>query len=165
MHTSPLNRKTSHIAYLDMISTQARPSERVPFTVVPKRVDANKLALAPGVKPWRITLTPAGDTAQPLALELQGDVVVGSNPEMDEGLDVNVSHWQGYRRGVSRRHVLLRPNRDKLFILDLRSTNGTNINGLPLGVGWAYALQDGDLISLGRLHLKLRIVQRPGEDA
>ena len=157
MSTTRLNQRTNHVAYLDMITSQAKREEHIQYRVVPKRPEARH---AKTDTPWRITLTPAGDTAQPLALELKGDVVIGSNPDLDEGLDVNVSHWQGYRRGVSRRHVMLRPNQDKLFILDLRSTNGTNINGLPLGVGWAYALQDGDLISLGRLHLKLRIVQR-----
>ena len=55
----------------------------------------------------------------------------------------------------------MRPTPTKLFLLDLRSTNGTTINGLPLDVGWAYAAKDGDLISLGTLNFVLSIVEGP----
>ncbi len=110
---------------------------------------------------WRVILAPVGISAEPLALEVHGDVVIGSDENDESGVDVNLSGWQGYQHGVSRRHLMLRPSRNKLFLMDLRSTNGTQINGLPLGVGWAYALQDGDLVSLGRLHLRIHIAARP----
>jgi pSer/pThr/pTyr-binding forkhead associated (FHA) protein len=58
---------------------------------------------------------------------------------------------------------MLRPSLHKLFILDLRSTNGTHINGLPLGVGWAYALKDSDLITLAQLHLRFRLYRTPAD--
>ncbi len=110
---------------------------------------------------WRVILAPVNIAADPLALEIHGDVVVGSDEDTEGAPDVNLAGWEGYQHGVSRRHLMLRPSRNKLFLMDLRSTNGTQINGLPLGVGWAYALQDGDLVSLGRLHLRVHIVARP----
>lgn len=110
---------------------------------------------------WRVILAPVNIAADPLALEIRGDVVIGSNEDAESEPDVNLAGWEGYQHGVSRRHLMLRPSRNKLFLMDLRSTNGTQINGLPLGVGWAYALQDGDLVSLGRLHMHVHITGRP----
>jgi len=112
-------------------------------------------------QPWRILISPVGMTADWLALELLGDCMIGSNPEPNADLDVNLVGYDGWSRGVSRRHAMLRPSRNKLFIMDMRSTNGTQINGLPLGIGWAYALKDNDMISLAKLHLRVRILQRP----
>jgi pSer/pThr/pTyr-binding forkhead associated (FHA) protein len=71
---------------------------------------------------------------------------------------VNLASWQGEERGVSRRHALLRPGREKLFILDLGSTNGTHYNGTPLTTDRAQPLQAGDLLTLGRLHVRVKAV-------
>ncbi|HEC22979.1 MAG TPA: FHA domain-containing protein [Chloroflexi bacterium] len=147
-------------SFLGMPSAQASYETKIEYRVVPAD-PARHDRLKPGTRPWRIILTPLGATAQPIALEIHGDVVLGSNNELDPDLDVNLAHWRGYSYGVSRRHVMIRPSPHKLFILDLRSTNGTHINGLPLGVGWAYALQDGDLITLGRLQMRVRLIQSP----
>ena len=48
---------------------------------------------------------------------------------------------------VSRRHAVIRGDRDALEIEDLGSSNGTAINGNPM-VG-ALTLLDGDLVSFG----------------
>lgn len=110
---------------------------------------------------WRIALSPAGNADSGLALELRGDVVIGAGKEAGAGIDINLEEWQGSARGVSVRHVMLRPTQSKVFIMDLRSGNGTSINGLPLGVGWAYALQNNDLITLGHLNVRYRVIQQP----
>jgi len=110
---------------------------------------------------WWVELIPLNEAGVPLALKLNGDVVVGSVDEGGVCPDVNLADWNGWERGVSRRHLLMRPTPSKLFLLDLRSTNGTTVNGLPLDVGWAYAAKDGDLISLGSLNFVLSIVEGP----
>ncbi|MBN1427645.1 MAG: FHA domain-containing protein [Anaerolineae bacterium] len=110
---------------------------------------------------WRILLTPAGNADAVLPLELRGDVVIGASSEDSAGVDVNIEDWQGSSQGVSTRHVMLRPTHSKIYIMDLRSSSGTAINGLPLGVGWAYALQNNDMIALGHLNVRFRIIQQP----
>jgi len=110
---------------------------------------------------WWVELIPLNEAGDPLALKLHGDVVVGSVDEGGVCPDVNLADWNGWERGVSRRHLLMRPTKSKLFLLDLRSTNGTTVNGLPLDVGWAYAAKDGDLISLGSLNFVLSVVKGP----
>lgn len=111
--------------------------------------------------PWRVIIAPVRQSHQPLALEILGDTTIGSSMDGQPSPDVNLADWHGYDQGVSRLHLMLRPSPSKLFLLDLRSTNGTTVNGLPLGVGWAYALQDGDVVTLGSLQIRLGVVQRP----
>jgi pSer/pThr/pTyr-binding forkhead associated (FHA) protein len=93
-----------------------------------------------------------------MGLELRADAVLGSAPEPDAEIHVNLAPWQGEARGVSLRHALLRPGKDKLFLMDLGSTNGTHYNGMPLSADRVQAVQPGDLITLGRLHLRVKKV-------
>ena len=69
---------------------------------------------------------------------------------------MNLNIWQGGDRGVSHRHVMLRPAREKLYLIDLGSTNGTHHNGALLTTDRVQTLQQGDLITLGRLHLRVK---------
>jgi hypothetical protein len=73
-----------------------------------------------------------------------GDRVVGIGrlPECDINLaDPN----------VSRRHAELRPAGTSFVIADLRSTNGTRVNGAPIT---EQVLRDGDVISVGATVLR-----------
>jgi hypothetical protein len=157
--TSFLGKTLDNETFLSVPRSRARFEESFDFLVVPG--NPAKYNSRINGHPWQILLEMVGDTMRPKAFQIQGDVVVGSNTEEDPDLDVNLVDWQGYNRGVSRRHAMLRPSLHKLFIMDLRSTNGTHINGLPLGVGWAYALKDGDLITLAQLHLRFSLYRSP----
>jgi pSer/pThr/pTyr-binding forkhead associated (FHA) protein len=50
---------------------------------------------------------------------------------------------------VSREHVLLRKFGDKLFVMDLRSENGTFLNGVQIRSGAEVELKEGDSIVVG----------------
>lgn len=176
-HTSHLNWELDNEAFLKLPGLTRQESESQ-YQIVPESAkkadngqppagssDAGKTADKETPRFWRIVLTPVGITGKSMPLEIRGDVVIGAHRESDEKLDINVDVWHGYEHGVSRRHVMLRPSRHKIFVMDLKSTNGTHINGLPLGVGWAYALKDGDLITMGRLHIRVRITQEPTADS
>lgn len=158
--TSRLDQRISNNTHLDTLSdsVDAGGEPIFDFQIVPKCAEKRTSHATP---PWRILLFNADNPDNVIPLEIHGDAVIGADPDTDDELDVDMSDWQGRRSGVSRRHVLLRPNGRRLFIMDLKSANGTDINGLPLGIGWAYALKDGDLVSLGQLHLRVRIVQYP----
>ena len=160
MSTSRLDQRVGNAVYLDMLShpVEVDRETALEFQIVPRREEKRTSHAA---SPWRVILIDANDAGNIIPLEIHGDAVIGADPGDDGEVDVDMSDWQGRRSGVSRRHVLLRPNGKRLFIMDLNSTNGTDINGLPLGIGWAYALRDGDLVSLGRLHLRVQVVQYP----
>ena len=66
--------------------------------------------------------------------------------------------------GISRSHAMLQPGSGGGFLLaDLRSTNGTYVNGLRLEQ--AAVLRDGDKIELGDIALVYRCQQPPGQAA
>lgn len=66
-----------------------------------------------------------------------GGLSIGSDP----GSDLMVAHPH-----VSRQHAVLRLQRGRVLLTDLRSTNGTAVNGRPVR---SQILSDGDRILLG----------------
>jgi hypothetical protein len=136
------------------------PDGQLTFKSVPQSVSERDRALLPATA-WRVLLTSAQNAKMMLALELHGDVVFGSSEQAGAEIDVNLLDMETGERSVSQRHVKLRPTKDKVFLLDLGSKNGTYANGTPVTPDRAYALQDGDLLTLGRLHLRFKIEQRP----
>jgi len=93
-----------------------------------------------------------------IGLDINGEVILGrgSGPNI-----VDLTACKADELGVSRRHVLLRPTANKLFVLDLGSTNGTYRNGRSIGVNTPYSLVNGDSLALGRLQFMVTIVRRP----
>ncbi len=66
--------------------------------------------------------------------------------------------------GISRSHAMLQPGPSGGFLLaDLKSTNGTYLNGLRLEQ--VVPLRDGDKIELGDVVLTYRCQQTPGQAA
>ncbi len=66
--------------------------------------------------------------------------------------------------GISRSHAMLQPGPTGGFLLaDLKSTNGTYLNGLRLEQ--VVPLKDGDKIELGDVSLIYRCQQTPGQDS
>ncbi len=54
---------------------------------------------------------------------------------------------------VSHRHALVRRRGDQVIIEDLRSTNGTMVNGT--GISFPTALAPGDVVTVGDVQLRL----------
>jgi pSer/pThr/pTyr-binding forkhead associated (FHA) protein len=52
-------------------------------------------------------------------------------------------------RYVSREHLLLRKSGDKLLVMDLRSKNGTFLNGNQISPGTEVEVKEGDFIVVG----------------
>ena len=96
----------------------------------------------------------------PLSLRIVGDIVLGRKAE-GVNPDVDLNPYEPGLHGVSRTHAMIRPTPDQLLLSDLGSTNGTLLNGLKLRPGRTENLTDQSVISLGKLHLKVRIMHRP----
>ncbi|MBZ0301537.1 MAG: FHA domain-containing protein [Anaerolineae bacterium] len=112
---------------------------------------------------WRIRLELGYDSSRCIALDINDEVVLGRSGDGPDFIalfdDASADHL-----GVSRRHALLRPTDNKLYILDLNSTNGTRLNGHSIGVNIPYSLSDSDLVTLGKLDLVVKIVEKPRSD-
>ena len=100
----------------------------------------------------RARLTLSDPPRESVLFQIKRDLTLGANPQED-GVDVSLERWNGKSLGVSRRHLMLRPAGDKIFVIDLGSTNGTYVNGIQITRGWARPLPTGSLLTLGRLNL------------
>jgi pSer/pThr/pTyr-binding forkhead associated (FHA) protein len=78
-----------------------------------------------------------------------------SDPDKDFLPDVDLAKWQGMELGVSRRHGQLHFDRDQLYYTDLKSSNGSRINGAGLYAEIPIRLEDGDEICLGKMAFRV----------
>lgn len=113
--------------------------------------------------PWQITLSHPNPAMGVIGLEIHDDVVLGRASKTGKNPDLDLTLMGAGDEGVSRRHAKLRPSNRQLFLIDLGSTNGTQINSVPINAGMARALQNNDTVILGDLHLSFKIVRTPAE--
>jgi pSer/pThr/pTyr-binding forkhead associated (FHA) protein len=59
---------------------------------------------------------------------------------------------------ISRKHFCLKIVKDQIFIEDLRSTNGTSLNGRAIGNKGPAAIDSGDQIIIGSVVMTLRVL-------
>lgn len=109
---------------------------------------------------WRVRFELSYDPAVALDLELTSDVAIGRALNAPDIVPLFPT-LDTEQLGVSRKHIKLRPTHSTLYLIDLGSTNGTQLNGHPIGEHLPYPITNGDLISLGRLEVIVRIVQKP----
>jgi hypothetical protein len=137
---------------------QAGTSEApvVDFAIVPLRAAGHP---SPTAAPsWRVALRRVGEASPIIGLDIRGDTVVGRSAP-DSPVDLNLDSINGASYGVSRRHALLRPTRNNLYLIDLESTNGTRCNGSRLGRGTVHVVEQGDTISFGNLTFEVMILE------
>ncbi|MHB1354899.1 MAG: FHA domain-containing protein [Anaerolineae bacterium] len=97
----------------------------------------------------KIVVTSADEPER--VFEITGPIVrVGRAPEPQNDLVLNHS-W------VSRAHLRIYCDRLLYRVQDMRSSNGTALNDLPLPADEIRAMKDGDVISIGPFRLKLVI--------
>jgi serine/threonine-protein kinase len=69
--------------------------------------------------------------------------------------DVDLAPHQGLERGVSRKHGTLHFDRDQLYYTDMRSSNGSRVNGGRLYPEVPMQLKDGDEICVGKIVFRI----------
>lgn len=110
------------------------------------------LPRTPGGK-YRLALTISGAV---LYVDFDEAIVLGRTRHDSPVLvQVDLTPFDGVRRGVSRRHATLRLQDGRLVIQDMRSTNGTYVNGRLLVPGMMHNLIDGDVLRLGNLEMRI----------
>lgn len=92
-----------------------------------------------------------------LPLAIQETLVLGRNTgNSSEQPDVDLSEFNAEYLGVSRLHIRIRRKGILLYVSDLNSTNGTQLNGRRLIPDGERLIRDGDELILGRLKIKVR---------
>ena len=74
--------------------------------------------------------------------------------------DIDLTPYKAYETGVSRMHVSIHFHGSNVLLTDLGSANGTRVNGKQLPPNGTCPLKHGDILTLGKLKLKL-IVRNP----
>lgn len=103
--------------------------------------------------------------------ESQEYIVVPPRPEMILGRgdkltnfvpEIDLTDFGAYRLGLSRRHATMIHKKDRLYLKDLSSRNGTSVNGLRLEGEELRMLRHGDAIQLGNLKMYIQFIQDEG---
>jgi pSer/pThr/pTyr-binding forkhead associated (FHA) protein len=96
------------------------------------------------------------ESGQILSLPSQSDFTVGRSTEGQPILpDVDLTNFDAFSQGVSRLHAALRVANQKLFVIDLGSSNGTRVNGQKILPHIEYPLNHGDILALGKLKIQI----------
>ncbi len=108
---------------------------------------------------WRVQFELVDDPKRRFGLDINGELIFGrdsSGPELVDLVDFGAAEL-----GVSRQHLAIRPTTANLIVIDLGSTNGTLRNGRSIGRKFPSRIANGDLLSLGTLQLRVKIIERP----
>lgn len=68
--------------------------------------------------------------------------------------DFDLTEFDAYQQGVSRLHAAIKVGPQRIVIMDLRSANGTRVNGQKIQPNVEYPIKHGDVIALGRLKIQ-----------
>lgn len=93
-----------------------------------------------------------------LIVQVEPDLIVGRRKPDDQSddVDIDLARFGAGDLGVSRRHVQLLVEAGDVFVIDLKTTNGTRLNGKSLRPGQPYRVRDSDELELGRLRVTVR---------
>ena len=92
-----------------------------------------------------------------MALPASMSLIIGRASDIpgDVQPDIDLNPFRAGEYGVSRHHVKISRGRESAQVTDLGSSNGTFLNGRPIGANTTRLLRNGDEIQLG--HLKVNV--------
>jgi len=93
------------------------------------------------------------NNGEPISLRAEEEFVLGRSNDMTSEPMVDLTKYEAFAAGVSRRHAMIRAIGNKYILIDLNSSNGTWLNGERLLPTKAHDLPSGGVIQLGRLKL------------
>jgi CheY-like chemotaxis protein/pSer/pThr/pTyr-binding forkhead associated (FHA) protein len=98
----------------------------------------------------------------PLKVEIDNEIVIGrGSPGQANAPDIDLGPYGAEESGVSRQHLALVIDHDRLTAVDLNTGNGTYLNGQRLQANKPYRLNSENQLYLGHLPLEIRIVMSP----
>jgi hypothetical protein len=97
------------------------------------------------------------DVEEPLIVPLTRDLWLGryGGTDVETPAQIDLAPFGALESGVSRKHAVLRRLGPDVVIIDMGSTNGTWLNGVPLRPNQPVTLRSGDRVLLARLLLQV----------
>jgi hypothetical protein len=102
------------------------------------------------------------NNGEPIALRVDQEFVLGRGENPNSEPMVDLTNYEGFVTGVSRRHAMIKAVDDKYMLIDFNSSNGTWLNGERLVPHKPHDLPSGSVIQLGRLKLVVVFSHPPG---
>ncbi len=113
------------------------------------------------VRPWVIEFRVVG-TASVVQARVGETMVIGRSDTASGFVpEVDLSKFDAFSKGVSRKHTLITIKNQRLMLRDLNSTNGTRLNNAICAAGEEYRLRHGDELLLGQLQLQVSFAVVP----
>lgn len=110
---------------------------------------------------WVIELSPATNT-KPITIKVDNRVTVGRSVMGDpKRPDVDLEPYGAEGLGVSRQHLVIYVEGERLMVMDAGSNNGTLLNNNKLKPNEGVRLAHSDQLSLGRMRLEVSVVLAP----
>lgn len=91
------------------------------------------------------------DSSQPIVLIPKKRLVLGRRDSNGTEPDLDFTPYGALEKGISRVHAVIDRTDETLTLLDMGSSNGTQLNGQRLIPEQPRILRDGDEIRLGKL--------------
>jgi pSer/pThr/pTyr-binding forkhead associated (FHA) protein len=88
----------------------------------------------------------------------QNPVTNGGDGDATEYTEIDLSSFQAYETGVSRRHASLTIRSEGISLTDLGSTNGTRLNGNIIPALTPQEVHNEDIITLGKLKVQILLL-------
>ncbi len=107
----------------------------------------NREVPAEGIAIYLLNLT------HPIEVCLENEFIIGRLTEATEEKVVDLTLYNAFNLGVSRRHLLVRRSGDEYEVMDLKSSNGTWINEQRLVPLQPYTVKSGSQIRLGNMRI------------
>lgn len=130
--------------------TDATIQEKTPLKATP--VEPTKI---PAEATVYLRIIPSGNT---IPLRGQTEFTIGRTSKGQSIMpDIDLGPFDAYAKGVSRLHAAIRIENDELYLMDLGSVNGTQINKVKIPPNMYRRIKDGDIIMLGKLGIQIVI--------
>ena len=98
------------------------------------------------------------ESGQMLRLSGRTDFTIGRITDEQPILpDIDLAPYGAFAQGVSRLHALIKIVGQNVLLMDLGSSNGTQVNGQKIIAQVEYPLKHGDLIAVGRMRFQVLI--------
>lgn len=144
----------------DRMKTTRTLTEMARVVVPAAPVQTGPLNLVPWVMEMRVVGTPVT-----LQINVRDHMLIGrADSERGINPEIDLTEPDGIGKGVSRRHASINVHDERVYVRDLGSTNGTQLNGIPCEPLKEYRLRHGDELALGNLRLQVIFSVVPAKD-